>query len=85
MATFVYVLCAITSVVCAGLLFRHSRRGGRGFLYWSGWAFMALAAANILLPVDLAWMKGYDFSVIRNGLTLIGLSMLLYGLIWELN
>lgn len=85
MATFVYVLCAITAVVCAGLLFRDARGGSRGLLYWSGWAFMALAAANILLPVDLAWVSTFDFSIIRNSLTLVGLGMLLYGLIWETN
>lgn len=85
MATFVYILCAITAVVCAGLLFRHARGASRGLLYWSGWAFMALAAANILLPIDLVWVTGIDFSIIRNTLTLIGLGMLLYGLIWETN
>lgn len=83
MGTFVYVLCALTSVVCAALLFRHARRPGGGLLYWSGWAFMALAAANILLPVDLAWVESFDFSVIRNGFTLVGLALLLYGLVWE--
>jgi hypothetical protein len=85
MGVFVYILCAITSVVCAALLFRQARRAGGQLLFWSGWAFIALAAANILLPVDLVWVASVDFSILRNSLTLLGLGMLLYGLVWETN
>jgi hypothetical protein len=83
MAAFVYILCAVTSVVCAVLLFRASRRSPSRLLFWSGNSFIALAIANILLFVDLVMIPNYDLLILRNVVTLLGITMLLYGLIWE--
>ena len=83
MAAFVYILCAITSVVCAALLLRSSRRNPSRLLFWSGNSFIALALANILLFVDLAIVQDRDLILLRNIVTLTGVTMLLYGLIWE--
>ena len=83
MAAFVYILCALTSVVCAALLLRSSRRNPNRLLFWSGNSFIALALANILLFVDLVVVQDRDLIILRNVVTLTGVAMLLYGLIWE--
>jgi hypothetical protein len=83
MAAFVYILCALTSVVCAVLLLRASKRTPSRLLFWSGNSFICLALANILLFVDLVIVTNHDLLILRNIITLTGISMLLYGLIWE--
>ena len=83
MAAFVYILCALTSVLCAVLLLRASHRTPTRLLFWSGNSFIALAIANILLFVDLVMIPNHDLLILRNVVTLLGVVMLLYGLIWE--
>jgi hypothetical protein len=83
MAAFVYILCAFTSVLCAALLLRASRRTPSRLLFWSGNSFIALAIANIMLFVDLVMVPNHDLLILRNVITLLGIVMLLYGLIWE--
>jgi hypothetical protein len=83
MAAFVYILCALTTVLCAALLLRSSRRSPSRLLFWSGNSFICLALANILLFVDLVVVQDRDLIIFRNIVTLTGVSMLLYGLIWE--
>lgn len=83
MAAFVYILCALTSVLCAALLLRASRRTPSRLLFWSGNSFIALALANVLLFVDLVMVPNYDLLLLRNIMTFSGVAMLLYGLIWE--
>ena len=83
MAQTVYVLCGITSLACAGLLFRQYRRTGTGLLFWSTLCFVCLAVTNILLFIDLVVLPQVDLSPVRSGFTLAGMLMLLYGLIRE--
>jgi hypothetical protein len=79
----VYILCAITSLVCAILLFRGYSRTGLRLLFWSGMCFGALTITNALLFIDLVVYPSGDLRPWRSGVTLLGLSMLLYGLIVE--
>ena len=83
MAQLVYILCAVTSIVCAGLLLRNARRSPTRFLFWSGAGFVLFAIANILLFVDLVVVQGMDLLLLRNLVTLSGICLLLYALIWE--
>ncbi|WP_224363702.1 DUF5985 family protein [Hyalangium versicolor] len=85
MAEAVYILCALTSVACAVLLLRGYSRSRMRLLLWSGLCFAALAISNMLLFVDLVIVPGpeIDLSVWRSSLALIGISTLLYGLIWD--
>ena len=83
MAKVVYVLCALTSIGCAILLFRQYQRTRGGLLFWSTWCFACFALTNVLLFVDLVMLPERDLSVIRSSLTLAGMLMLLYGLIRE--
>ena len=52
-AAAVYILCFLTSAACALLLIRSYRRSRARLLLWSGVAFVALAANNLLLVIDL--------------------------------
>jgi hypothetical protein len=83
MAAFVYMLCALTSIVCAALLLRNARQARNGLLVWSGWAFVCLALGNILLFMDMIILPDVSLLILRNIITLAALCLLLYGLIWE--
>jgi hypothetical protein len=83
MATVVYALAALTSVLCAVLLLRGYASTGVRLLLWSGLCFVGLALNNILLFVDLGLMPGLDLAVWRSLPTLIGLMLLIFGLVWE--
>lgn len=82
-AALVYILCALTSLLCAGLLLRSYRRSGSRLLFWSSLCFVGLALNNVLLFVDLVLVPTIDLSVLRGSLALTSLLVLLYGLIWE--
>lgn len=83
MALLVYVLCAATSLLCAALLLRGFRRTRVRLLLWSGLCFSGLTLNNVLLVVDLGIFPEPDLAVVRMLPALAGVSLLLYGLIWE--
>jgi hypothetical protein len=83
MAKLVYVLCALTSLACAVLLWRAFVRTRARLLLWSGLCFACLSLNNALLYVDLAVVPTYDLSIIRSLPVIVGLGVLIYGLIWE--
>ena len=83
MATLIYALCAFTSVACAILLFRGYAASGARLLLWAGLCFTGLALNNVLLFVDLGLAPELDLSVWRSLPTLLGLALLTYGLVWE--
>ncbi|MGZ8921637.1 MAG: DUF5985 family protein [Limisphaerales bacterium] len=78
----VYILCALTSLGCTLLLIGRYRKTRVDLLFWSAVTFFLLTITNILLFVDLVILgAGFDLSLFRNGSTLIGMMVLLYGLI----
>lgn len=83
MAETVYILCAITSALCAILLFRGYLRSRLPFLLWSSVCFIGLFANNVLLFVDKVVFPNIDLSFWRSLGAVLGLAMLLYGLIWD--
>jgi hypothetical protein len=83
MAEAVYLLCALTSIFCAGLLWRSYRRQRTRLLMWSTACFIVLAINNILLFVDLVLVPGLDLSAVRSGTALIAVLLLVIGLTWE--
>lgn len=83
MATIVYILCALTSALCAMLLLRRFSRSRSRLLLWSGLCFIGLALNNLLLIVDTRLMPEIDLSILRALPAVIGLSLLIYGLVWE--
>lgn len=83
MAEAVYVLCSLTALACALLLFRGYRRSGERLLLWASICFVGLTMNNVLLYLDLVVIKSVSLSLPRSLSALAGLSALLYGLVWE--
>jgi len=86
MAETVYVLCALTSLFCAGLLgrrYRTHRTRTERLLLWSMLGFIGLAMNNALLVVDLVMVPGIDLSFPRVVVAVAAMSMFMIGLVWE--
>ena len=84
MAQAVYVLCALTSLACAILLWRGYRRSTVRLLFWSALCFVGLALNNTLLFVDLVvFPAAIDLSIWRKLPAVLGVSLLLYGLVTD--
>jgi hypothetical protein len=84
MAETVYILCALTSLFCAVLLWRSYRDNRTRLLMWSTLCFFGLAINNVLLVVDLVLVPdAVDLALVRAGTALISVLLLLIGLIWE--
>jgi hypothetical protein len=79
----VNALCALTSALCAVLLFRGYFRSRVRLLLWSALCFLCFALNNIILFIDLRVMPDVDLSMVRTVPLLLGLMLLLYGFIWD--
>lgn len=82
-APLVYILCALTSLLTMILLFRAYVARRVRLLLWSGLCFAGLAMNNVLLFVDLVLITDHDFSLIRQIPAFLGLSVLVFGLIYD--
>ena len=80
----VYFLCFATSSACAWLLARNYRRTDARLLLWSALCFLFLAANNLLVVVDLLVVPQTDFSIARLLFSLVAVSLLLFGCVWDL-
>ncbi len=83
MAKAVFLLCALTSLVCALLLWRAYRRSSSRLLLWSSLCFAGLALNNGLLVVDRIVLPNVDLSVWRQVPAVVGVAVLLFGLVWD--
>lgn len=84
MPELVYVLCALTSIACAALLFRSYRQNRSRLLLWSTLCFAFLALNNIFLFLDVVVTSPEtDLRALRSGSALVGLTLLVIGLVWE--
>ena len=81
-AIVVYILCTLTSGLCAVLLLRGYARSRARLLFWSGLCFAGLALNNFLLVLDVR-MSAVDLSTWRTLPALAGAALLVYGLVWE--
>lgn len=84
MAEAVYVLCMLTSLFCAFLLFRSYRAGLSRLLLWSTVCFVGLAVSNALLVLDLMVLADVDLRLVRTGIGFTSTFAFLCALIWEL-
>jgi hypothetical protein len=83
MASFVYGLCAVTSLACAMFLLSAYRRQRTRLLLLSGLCFCGLALNNILLFVDFIVVPQVDLSLYRSATAAGSVLLLLAGLIWD--
>ena len=79
----VYLLCVLTSALCAVLLGRSYLRTRMRLLLWSSLCFVLLAANNLVVVVDLAILPAVDLRLLRHALSLGAVLLLLIGFIWD--
>jgi hypothetical protein len=79
----VYILCALTSCLCALLLFRGYAKTRVRLLFWSCLCFVGLAVDNVLVYVDVVLIPEVDISDWRRFPALVALVLLNYGLVWD--
>ena len=86
MAQAVYILCAITSILCAVLLLRRWRATRTRLLFWASLCFVFLAINNVILYIDLVLIPAsspVNLFWYRNAAAMIGMLLLVFGLIGE--
>lgn len=83
MIIFVYALCMVTSILCAGLLLRGYAQNKNRFLFWSGLYFIGASINNLLLLLDQTIFLASDLLTWRLLTGLVAALILLYGLVWE--
>jgi hypothetical protein len=79
----VYLLCFLASALCAGLLVRQYRMASSPVLLWSAACFFLLAISNLLVVIDMLVLAQVSLRSARLVLTLLAVSVLLFGFIWE--
>ncbi len=78
----VYILCALTSLVCAVLLVRSYRASRTRLLLYSSICFIGLFVNNVVLIVDELIIGDLtSLQLVRDGITLASVTALLIGLI----
>ena len=85
MGSIVYILCALTSAACAAMLLRGYLRSRARFLLWSSLCFAALFLNNLLLMIDRVLVPDREWinPAWRSAVALVGLSLLIFGLVWD--
>lgn len=81
--TAVYLLCLLTSGLCAILLLRAYFRERSRLLLWTAVSFVFLALNNLALVADMVVFPATDLWVWRQLAAFLALGVLLYGFIWE--
>jgi hypothetical protein len=79
----VYILCALTSLICCVLLFRSYRANRMRLMLFSALCFAGLTLNNVILFLDLIVVTQIDLTLARNVAALLSVGILLVGLIWE--
>ncbi len=81
MGPLIYFMCALTAFACFVLLWRSWRANRAPLLFWSALCFAGLTMSNVLLVVDKLFVA-QDLTPYRLAVTLIALSLLVFGLVW---
>jgi CHASE2 domain-containing sensor protein len=84
MSEAIYILCALTSLICAILLLRGYVRSKTRLLLWTSICFIGLLANNVMLFIDKVLYPVVDVLVWQRAMAaLAGVGILLFGLIWD--
>ena len=81
MSETIYTLCAVTSILCALLLFRGWLQTRTKLLFWSALCFAGLGATNFMLVLDELVYTDVDMILPRLWISLGAVLLMLYGLI----
>ena len=82
MASVVYCLGTLVTLLCAVLLLRSYLQVRTQLLLWSGLCFAGLTLSNLLLVVDLLLLPQLDLYLWRLGTAAAAMLVLLYGLVF---
>ena len=83
MVGLIYLLCALTALLCSWLLLRAYIRSKYKLLLWGGLCFAGFTLNNTLLIIDKFIVPYVDLSVWRHLVALASVMVFLYGLIWD--
>lgn len=84
MASLVYLLGTVVTLLCAILLLRAYHGVRMKLLLWSGLCFVGLTVSNALLCVDLILLPGtVSLYMARLGTAAGAMLLLIYGLVFE--
>lgn len=81
----IYVLCVLTSLLAMALLLRSYWQNRSRLLLWSAAAFVAFAVNNLLLFLDFITPPTVIIWPWRTLMAFIGVAILLYAFIWEID
>ncbi len=79
----IYVLCLLASGACSLLLLRGYRRTGTRLLLWTAICFFLLCLNSLAVLFDLLILPAQDLQAWRHALSLMAVTVLLIGLVWE--
>lgn len=79
----VYILCFVTSGLCAGLLLRSWWKTRSRLPLWTAVSFIFLALNNLALVFDFVVFPAADLSLLRQILAIVALAILIWGFVWE--
>ena len=83
MTGLVYILCAVTCLLCALLLLRGYSQTRVNLLFWSGLCFSGLMIDNIMLYVDVVVVPDVNLAIWRKSPGFVAILLLVFGLVWE--
>lgn len=83
MNSVLYVLTALTTLLCAVLLLRAYFRVRRLLLLWSGLCFAILTLSYFLVWTDLVLVPDTEWYTVRLVPTAVAMALLMVGLVWE--
>jgi hypothetical protein len=81
----IYGLCVLTSLLAMALLLRGYWQNRSRLLLWSAAAFVAFAINNLLLFLDFVTPPEVILWPWRTLMAFIGVAILLYAFIWEID
>jgi hypothetical protein len=83
MAGAIYLLCALTALLCAWLLLKAYYRSRYKLLLWGGLCFIGLTLNNALVFADKLLVPHFDLLMVRLLVAFASVLVFLYGLIWD--
>jgi hypothetical protein len=81
--TAVYILCFLTSGLCAVLLGLGYVQSRSRLLFWMTVSFTFLSLSNLGVVLDAVVFPGVDLRILRKAPALIGVAVLIYAFVWE--
>lgn len=83
MASIIFLICAVTALICCMLLLKGHSHSRAPLLFWSGLCFAGLAINNLILFANQVLFPAADLTIYDRPAALVSILLLLYGMIWK--